>query len=273
MRSAALRAPLGHLLHKRIAPLSVRQFHTSVSLRSTAPQTSTDFFREALSQDTTNLQKGVTPVKKSTGKISHVDRMKNIVRAGMKEETPEAVDAVLSVKGSYKYMHLSRKLKEGGLSPNDMKRATACIRHIKGSPYKLAKLCNQVRGLSYHEAVAQMQFSKKALGWHVKRVLDSARYNAENIYNLNPDRLLVDNIWAGKGLYIKRTNFHGRGRLGVLHHPHCHVSVVLREVPERESEARLGRFGKTHKVVRRQMQGEEEEESPKVAQKETKALA
>jgi len=82
--------------------------------------------------------------------------------------------------------------------------------------------------------------------------LESARYNAENIYNLDPDRLVVENIWAGKGQYIKRLKIHARGRTGVMHHPHCHVTVVLQEVPIRDNERRLGRFGKTHKTLVRQ---------------------
>lgn len=150
--------------------------------------TSADFFRETLSNEATKLPEDVK--KPGVGKIPHRERVRNIIKGGMKDETPAAVNSVLSVKGSYKYMHLSRQMKEG-IAPSDLKRSTASIRNVKGSPYKLAMLCNQVRGLSYTEAIAQMQFSKKALAWHVKRVLDSARYNAENTFNLNPDRLLV----------------------------------------------------------------------------------
>jgi len=246
--------PLGTLLCKRAVSSQLRHFNTH-SLTLNAVQsarqstTSADFFREALSQKPEDTKKGTKPISK---KLKYSERVRNNIRQSLKDASPEAVDSVLSVAGSLKYLHQKTLLKEG-IAANDLKRATACIRGIKGSPYKLAKLCNQVRGLSYHEAVAQMQFSKKALGWYVKRVLDSARYNAENTFNLNPDRLLVDNIWAGKGEYLRRMNFHGRGRFGIMHHPHCHVTAILREVPAKDNERRLGRFGRTNKLSRRHM--------------------
>lgn len=55
-------------------------------------------------------------------------------------------------------------------------------------------------------------------------------------------------------------NIHGRGRTGVMHHPHCHLYAVLREVPLRDGERRLGSYGKTHKVLRRQSEDTESDQ-------------
>lgn len=144
------------------------------------------------------------------------------------------------------------KLKE------DSKTAVCQINKIKGSPYKLALLCNQVRGLSFREAVAQMEFSKKKLAVSVKGALVSARYNAENMKNLNPDRLVVDTTYAMKGKYLPRVEFKAKGRTGRIHKPYCKVRVVLREVPPHAKEKRLGRWGKSNEVWKR-MTGEQEE--------------
>jgi len=140
----------------------------------------------------------------------------------------------------------------------DMKVATCHRKTIKGSPYKLAAICKQIRGLSYTEALAQMQFSKKKLAITVRAVLNSARYNAENLQNLNPDRLLVDKIFATKGTYLKRVNYHAKGTSGVMHRPRSHLRVALREVPPNPKERRFGRFGKTNKAWKR-MKGEYDE--------------
>eukprot|EP00026_Physarum_polycephalum_P013308 Phypoly_transcript_13694.p1 GENE.Phypoly_transcript_13694~~Phypoly_transcript_13694.p1 ORF type:complete len:258 (+),score=78.43 Phypoly_transcript_13694:254-1027(+) len=150
------------------------------------------------------------------------------------------------------------KAKKGKKEEPGVRRATCTMRNGKGSPYKMALILNQIRGLSYQEAVAQMQFSKKHMAVYVKRALNSARYNAENIHNMNPDRLLVENCWVCKGRYLKRLKIHARGKHGMMVHPYFHITVVLREVPPTAGERRLGRFGRTNKALRRQLGLEEE---------------
>jgi len=93
----------------------------------------------------------------------------------------------------------------------------------------------------------------KRLAMVVKRALDSARYNAENINNMNPDRLIVENCWVCKGRYLKRLKIHARGKYGIMEHPYFHITVVLREVPVTVGERRLGRFGRTNAALRRQL--------------------
>lgn len=83
--------------------------------------------------------------------------------------------------------------------------------------------------------------------------------------NYNVTLIKEKDCWVGKGKYMRRIKIHGRGRSGVMHHPHHHLYVVLREVPLNPAETRLGRFGRSNKTLRRQM-GLEDESTPVVVE-------
>jgi large subunit ribosomal protein L22 len=46
-------------------------------------------------------------------------------------------------------------------------------------------------GISYNEAMAQLTFSPKKSSAMVRKVLEAARFNAENNFGLDPNRLVV----------------------------------------------------------------------------------
>eukprot|EP01113_Clastostelium_recurvatum_P031837 TRINITY_DN4022_c0_g1_i1.p1 TRINITY_DN4022_c0_g1~~TRINITY_DN4022_c0_g1_i1.p1 ORF type:complete len:252 (-),score=47.39 TRINITY_DN4022_c0_g1_i1:160-915(-) len=133
------------------------------------------------------------------------------------------------------------------------KTSSAKFQNITGSPYKMALLANQIRGLGYQEALNQLKFSPKVLSTPLTQLLIQARYNGENNNDMDPDRLLVAEVVVGKGQYLKRQRIHAKGRVGVMHRPRTHLKVVLKEVPLQSKERRLGKFGRTHAAVRREM--------------------
>lgn len=61
------------------------------------------------------------------------------------------------------------------------------------------------------------------------QLLLSAKDNAEKDKGLDPDKLRVDRAFVGKGQYAKRMNTHARGRSGVRHVYHAHLTIVLVE--------------------------------------------
>jgi hypothetical protein len=63
---------------------------------------------------------------------------------------------------------------------------------LRISPIKLRWVANQVRGLSYYEAWAQLSVSvKRKASDFVRVALDSARFNAENQLGLDPTLLYI----------------------------------------------------------------------------------
>lgn len=105
------------------------------------------------------------------------------------------------------------------------------------------------------------------------QVIHSARANASHNHGLDPERLIVGNIFSvlknvscevvllpcflstndavflfltaeafvGKGYFKKRVSYHARGRSGIRFRAECRLTIVLREItPEEEADiARL----------------------------------
>ncbi|KAI8870292.1 ribosomal protein L22 [Ramicandelaber brevisporus] len=113
--------------------------------------------------------------------------------------------------------------------------------NFKYSPRKLRFLSNQISGLDIDEAIKQMRFSAKKPAKKIMHSLISARHNAILQKHMNGAKLYVAQAWVGKGQYLKRYNFHGRGRTGIMHHPKSHMKYVLRErQPPKHPGAKIG---------------------------------
>mmetsp|Transcript_33834 Transcript_33834/g.46299 ORF Transcript_33834/g.46299 Transcript_33834/m.46299 type:complete len:289 (+) Transcript_33834:115-981(+) len=115
---------------------------------------------------------------------------------------------------------------------------------------KMNLVARLVRGVSYREAVAQLTFSPLKPAKILLEIMNSARANAEHQYNLDPDRLLVSEILTGRGGgTLKRITYHGRGRHGQRWRRRTYVKVILEEIPQSDSEIRLGRYGRKNKTL------------------------
>lgn len=66
-------------------------------------------------------------------------------------------------------------------------------RHIiQGSVKKVNAVAALIRGLNYQQALNQLKVCpKKVLATKLHALVNSARYNAENVHNLDPSRLIV----------------------------------------------------------------------------------
>ncbi|TYZ64554.1 hypothetical protein PybrP1_008621 [[Pythium] brassicae (nom. inval.)] len=111
---------------------------------------------------------------------------------------------------------------------------------IRVSPRKLTYLAQQVRGLPAQEALLQMKFSPKRKAAIVHKTVQNAVNLADIKYQIDPQNLQVAECFVNKGHYLKRMRIMGRGRSGVMHHPHTHLTVVLREFDP--SKKPLNRF-------------------------------
>ncbi|GAM21838.1 hypothetical protein SAMD00019534_050130 [Acytostelium subglobosum LB1] len=129
------------------------------------------------------------------------------------------------------------------------KTAIATLRNLPYSQWKMMPLFKALTGLSYREAIAQLTFANIGPANQLKGLMTSARYNAEFYKNLDPDRLVVSQIWTGRSYYQPRIEFKGRGRTGIRRKPFTHVTIELKEVERVAGEKKLGKFGKTHKTI------------------------
>ncbi|CAN0275339.1 large ribosomal subunit protein uL22m [Petromyzon marinus] len=107
-----------------------------------------------------------------------------------------------------------------------------CHRQIKYSKDKMWYLATLIKGLSVDEALAQLEFSDKKGAKVMKEVLLEAQEMAVNHHNVEfRSNLYVAESFVGKGMYLKRLRYHGRGMFGIMDKVRCHYFVKLVEGP------------------------------------------
>lgn len=124
---------------------------------------------------------------------------------------------------------MGKPSRERALNDNE---ALAKARMLRVSPQKLNLVAAQIRGKKVDQALADLTFSRKRIAQDVKKTLESAIANAENNHELDVDSLIVAEAHVGKAITLKRWTPRGRGRVGRIHKPFAHLTIVVREVEE-----------------------------------------
>ncbi|KAK1322661.1 hypothetical protein QJS10_CPA02g01151 [Acorus calamus] len=126
---------------------------------------------------------------------------------------------------------------EGQTVVSKPSKVQAILKKIRQSPKKVNLVAALVRGMRVEDALLQLQVSVKRAAKTVYKVIHSARANATHNHGLDPDRLIVDEAFVGKGVFLKRISYHAKMRHGIMERPHCRLTVVLREItPEEEAK-------------------------------------
>uniref|UniRef100_A0A5G2QLT3 Large ribosomal subunit protein uL22m n=1 Tax=Sus scrofa TaxID=9823 RepID=A0A5G2QLT3_PIG len=113
-----------------------------------------------------------------------------------------------------------------------------CRRQIKYSKDKMWYLAKLIRGMSIDQALAQLEFSDKKGAQIIKEVLLEAQDMAVRDHNVEfRSNLYVAESTSGRGQYLKRIRYHGRGRFGIMEKVFCHYFVKLVEGPPPPREA------------------------------------
>ncbi|WP_370931216.1 50S ribosomal protein L22 [Bartonella sp. DGB1] len=115
--------------------------------------------------------------------------------------------------------------------------AKAVTRMIRISPQKLNLVATLIRGKKVEKALADLTFSRKRIAATVKKTLESAIANAENNHDLNIDSLVVSEAYVGKAMVMKRFHVRGRGRSSRIEKPFSNLTIVVREVLNKEEAA------------------------------------
>jgi large subunit ribosomal protein L22 len=104
--------------------------------------------------------------------------------------------------------------------------------YLSISPQKIRLVCDQVRGMAAKQEVTVLGFMPQKGAEFVQKTLKSAIANAENNYDLNPDNLVVETIYAGDGPRLKRMKAGARGRSKPRVKRTAHLMIVLNEREE-----------------------------------------
>ncbi|PPE03654.1 large ribosomal subunit protein uL22 [Holospora curviuscula] len=112
---------------------------------------------------------------------------------------------------------------------NEKKKVHACWRMIRISPQKLGLVISCLRGHPLKKAIRILDGMKKSIAPDVKKFLLSAKANAVNNFQLDPDALCISEITVGKNMVLRRRHIGGRSHSGEIRKPFSQVRVILEE--------------------------------------------
>ncbi|KAG7273449.1 hypothetical protein CRUP_032697 [Coryphaenoides rupestris] len=128
--------------------------------------------------------------------------------------------------------------------PDEPRRAAEvhhCRRQIKYSKDKMWYLAKMIKGMSIDQAIAQLEFNDKKGAKIVKDVLLEAQEMAVRNHNVEyKSNLYIAESHSGKGKYLKRIRYHGKGMFGIMDKVYCHYFVKLVEGPPPRVESVSG---------------------------------
>ncbi|KAA8586508.1 hypothetical protein FQN60_000344, partial [Etheostoma spectabile] len=86
------------------------------------------------------------------------------------------------------------------------------------------------RPAEIHHSRRQIKYSKDKMWYLAKMVLEEAQEMAVKNHNVEyRSNLYVAESYSGKGKYLKRIRYHGRGMFGIMDKVYCHYFVKLVE--------------------------------------------
>ena len=105
----------------------------------------------------------------------------------------------------------------------------AVARNLRMSAQKVRLVCDTVRGKPVSEALNILRFLPHKATEPLAKCIRSASANAENNFNLDPDALIVQTIFADESRTLKRFRPRARGRANQILKRSSHVTVVVSE--------------------------------------------
>ena len=107
--------------------------------------------------------------------------------------------------------------------------ARATAKHVKGGPQKARLVIDQVRGKRVADAMSILMLSDKGIAKEITNILKSAVANAENVKELDVDKLYVKEAYANEGPSMKRMRPRAMGRGNMIKKRTSHITIVVDE--------------------------------------------
>ena len=111
----------------------------------------------------------------------------------------------------------------------ELKTARAQAKFVRIAPRKVQIICDMIRGKEAAYAQALMENTPKAGCEYVIKVLKSAVANAENNFEMDPEKLYVSEVFATPGPIIKRIMPRAQGRAYRINKRTSHVTLAVAE--------------------------------------------
>ena len=112
---------------------------------------------------------------------------------------------------------------------DEEKIARAEHRYARIAPRKVEIICNMIRGKNAKLAMALLENTPKAGAELMVKVLKSAMANAENNFEMDPEKLYVAETYATGGPIHKRGMPRAQGRMYRINKRTSHIVVAVAE--------------------------------------------
>jgi len=103
----------------------------------------------------------------------------------------------------------------------------AIAKGVRMSPRKVGVVVALVRGRTVAEALTILEHTPRRSALPIKKVIESARANADHNHNLKPDTLTITEISVSPGARIKRFRPAARGQALPFQRRTSHIRVVV----------------------------------------------
>ncbi len=107
--------------------------------------------------------------------------------------------------------------------------ATAKAKYIRISPRKAQIVCELIKGKDTKYAEAILKATPKAASEPLIKLLKSACANAENNYEMDPEKLVVTECAACAGPILKRGQAVSHGRMFRINKRTSHITLTVAE--------------------------------------------
>ncbi len=103
----------------------------------------------------------------------------------------------------------------------------AKLKYIRSSPVKVRLVTNLIKNKKVDIALNILNFTRKKASFIVKKVLNSAIYNAINNFKLDYNSLIVSKIYVDNASLIKRISPRAKGRVNYILKRTSHITIYV----------------------------------------------
>lgn len=108
-------------------------------------------------------------------------------------------------------------------------QAKAHANNVRIAPRKVKLVIDLIRGKQVGEAIAILRHTPKAASPVVEKLLNSAIANAEHNYQMDVNKLVIEQVYANEGPTMKRFRPRAMGRASRINKRTSHITIVVSE--------------------------------------------
>lgn len=107
--------------------------------------------------------------------------------------------------------------------------AKAHLKFVRIAPRKARLVADLIRGKKVGEAISILRHTPRAASPILEKLLNSAIANAEHNYSMDPNKLVITQLYVNEGPTMKRFQPHAQGRAFSIFKRTSHITLAVAE--------------------------------------------